>query len=77
MSDIEQHFGSELFVRQSGDLTFRFDGQDMRLKRPPVVGHWVMCQGQHINTTLAMYRRPRWLTRWAMRVVFDIYWRDA
>lgn len=79
MSDTEQHPSGDKFAEQdtNGYLSFRFDGQDMRLKTPPIVGYWVMFQGQHINITLAMYRRPRWLTRWAMRVVFDIHWRDA
>lgn len=44
---------------------------------PPVVGSWVLEHGHGITTSFPMYRRPRWLTRWAMRVVFDIHWRDA
>jgi hypothetical protein len=40
-------------------------------------GYWVLEHGHDITTTIPMYRRPRWLTRWALRVVFDIYWRDA
>ena len=44
---------------------------------PPVVGHWVLEHGHGITTKIPMYRRPRWLTRWALRVVFDIHWRDA
>lgn len=44
---------------------------------PPVVGHWVIGNALRGDLTIAMHRRPRWLTRWAMRVVFDIHWRDA
>ena len=44
---------------------------------PPMVGHWILEQCRGVTTSFVMHRRPRWLTRWAMRVVFDIHWRDA
>jgi len=43
---------------------------------PPPVGFWVLYSGQY-ETRLTMHRRPSWLARWAMRVVFEIAWRDA
>ena len=42
----------------------------------PPVGYWVLNSGRY-ETTFVMHRRPSWLTRWAMRVVFEIAWRDA
>jgi hypothetical protein len=47
------------------------------LKQPSPVGYWMLSQGGPYPIQLIMYHRPRWLTRWAMRVVFDIHWRDA
>jgi hypothetical protein len=43
---------------------------------PPPVGFWVLHSGR-FETKFLMHRRPSWLTRWAMRVVFEIAWRDA
>jgi hypothetical protein len=43
---------------------------------PPPVGYWVLHSGQY-ETRLTMHRRPSWITRWAMRVVFEITWRDT
>jgi hypothetical protein len=43
---------------------------------PPPVGYWVLYSGRY-ETRLTMHRRPSWLTQWAMRVVFEISWRDA
>jgi len=50
-----------------------------RLTHPHPIGYWVLFQGHGASFTfqLSMYRRPRWLVRWAMRVVFDIHWRDV
>jgi hypothetical protein len=42
----------------------------------PPVGFWVLNSG-HYETTFQMHSRPSWLARWAMRVVFEIAWRDA
>ena len=38
---------------------------------PQYVGPW-----QHGNTTLAMTKKPRWLTRIMMRLVFETTWKD-
>ena len=38
---------------------------------PRYVGYW-----QHGNTTLAMTKKPRWLTRVMMRLVFETTWAD-
>lgn len=77
MSDTEQH--------PSGDLVFYIGErsavhgatQVLLLPAPPVVGHWVIGKGFGGDLTVDMHRRPRWILRWAMRVVFDIHWRDA
>lgn len=47
----------------------------LEIRKPD--GYWVLFQGHGITTRFAMFRRPRWFARWAMRVVFDIHWRDA
>jgi hypothetical protein len=44
-------------------------------KQPSPDGYWVLEHGHGITTKIPMYRRPRWLMRWAMRVVFDIHWK--
>jgi hypothetical protein len=60
-----------------GDSYYRLDTKTVFLPPPPQpVGFWVLHSGQ-FETTLVMHRRPSWLTRWAMRVVFEIAWRDA
>ena len=38
---------------------------------PQYAGHW-----QHGNTSLAMMKKPRWLTRIMMRLVFETTWKD-
>ena len=38
---------------------------------PRYAGYW-----QHGNTTLAMTKKPRWLTRIMMRLVFETTWKD-
>ncbi len=38
---------------------------------PRYAGHW-----QHGNTSLAMTKKPRWITRVMMRLVFETTWKD-
>jgi hypothetical protein len=38
---------------------------------PKYTGYW-----QHGNTSLAMMKKPRWLTRVMMRLVFETTWKD-
>ena len=41
------------------------------IRFPRYAGYW-----QHGNTTLAMTKKPRWLTRIMMRLVFETTWKD-
>ena len=60
-----------------GDSYYRLDTKTVFLPPPPPpVGFWVLNSGRY-ETTFVMHRRPLWLARWAMRVVFEIAWRDA
>jgi hypothetical protein len=43
---------------------------------PTPLGFWVLDTGSY-EFRVAMRRRPSWLARWAMQVVFEIAWRDA
>jgi len=60
-----------------GDSYYRLDTKTVfSPPPPPPVGFWVLNSGRY-ETRLTMHRRPSWLARWAMRVVFEIAWRDA
>ena len=48
-----------------------------RISRPPspVVGGWVLRDGPNC-ITFHMHHKPRWLTRFMMRVCFELTWED-
>jgi len=43
---------------------------------PKEVGYWRLHNGFN-PVIFPMYRKPRWITRYFMRVIFDITWEDA
>ena len=47
------------------------DYLDYSVTTPRYAGHW-----QHDNTSFAMVKKPRWLTRVMMRLVFETTWKD-
>ena len=47
------------------------DYLDYSVTTPRYAGHW-----HHGNTSFAMMKKPRWLTRVMMRLVFETTWKD-
>ena len=59
--------GNEIHRRNSDNV----DYLDYSVTTPRYAGYW-----QHDNTSFAMVKKPRWLTRVMMRLVFETTWKD-
>lgn len=67
--NIPNNIAEELFT--SGIIPARNVNLVSSISFPQYVGYW-----QHGNTSLAMTKKPRWLTRIMMRLVFETTWKD-
>ena len=67
--NIPNNIAEELFT--SGIIPAHHVNLASSISFPRYVGYW-----QHGNTTLAMTKKPRWLTRVMMRLVFETTWKD-
>ncbi len=43
---------------------------------PAVVGYFVFKNGYN-TIRYAMYRKPKFITRWAMKFIFELEWKDG
>jgi YD repeat-containing protein len=59
--------GNMIHSRNSDNV----DYLDYSVTTPRYAGHW-----HHGNTSFAMMKKPRWLTRVMMRLVFETTWKD-
>jgi hypothetical protein len=67
--NIPNNIAEELFP--SGIIPAHHVNLASSISFPRYAGHW-----QHGNTSLAMMKKPRWLTRVMMRLVFETTWKD-
>jgi hypothetical protein len=67
--NIPNNIAEELFT--SGIIPAHHVNLASLISPPRYVGYW-----QHGNTSLAMMKKPRWLTRVMMRLVFETTWKD-
>jgi hypothetical protein len=67
--NIPNNITEELFT--SGIIPAHHVNLTSSISFPRYAGHW-----QHGNTSLAMTKKPRWLTRVMMRLVFETTWKD-
>ena len=67
--NIPNNIAEELFT--SGIIPVRNVNLVSSISFPQYVGYW-----QHGNTNFAMTKKPRWLTRIMMRLVFETTWKD-
>jgi hypothetical protein len=67
--NIPNNIAEEFFT--SGIISARTANLSASISFPRYVGYW-----QHGNTTFAMTKKPRWLTRIMMRLVFETTWKD-
>jgi hypothetical protein len=52
-----------------------FEYTESFVNLPKPIGWWVLHNGFN-PVIFDMYRKPRWITRYFMRVIFDITWKD-
>jgi hypothetical protein len=65
--NIPNNIAEELFTSK----TINLPCSPLSIRFPQYAGHW-----HHGNTSLAMMKKPRWLTRVMMRLVFETTWKD-
>lgn len=62
-----EHTHTKPFMLHPTNISY----SSLSITSPRYAGYW-----QHGNTTLAMTKKPRWLTRIMMRLVFETTWKD-